>query len=132
MNLLLDTHIWLRWLSPDQPLNPEVRALIEGAHQLAVSAISCWEVAYLDRKGRVKLPLPLSEWMTAATMRSGIEVISLSSKIAVLAATLSDIHRDPADRFIIATAMNHDLHIISFDARFKEYECLENHLIPEQ
>ena len=132
MNLLLDTHIWLRWLSLDQPLSQNVTSLIEDADYLAVSSVSCWEVAYLAKKRRVILPLPISDWITSATIRSDVEIISVSSEIAVLSAMLPDIHRDPADRFIIATAVNHDLYLISYDARFKEYECLDNHLIDEK
>ena len=66
MNLVLDTHIWVRWLSSNQPLDGKIINLIEEAETLAVSAVSCWEVAYLAKRKRIELPLALPEWMHAA------------------------------------------------------------------
>jgi PIN domain nuclease of toxin-antitoxin system len=124
VKLLLDTHIWIRWLSSDQPLPGELVEQIGEADQLAVSAVSCWEVAYLAKKKRIELPMRVSEWMCAALRGSGVEVINLSSEIAVKSADLPDIHRDPADRFIIATALVSGFQVASFDERFKQYECI--------
>ena len=129
MNLLLDTHIWVRWLSSDQALPREIVRQVEEADQLAVSAVSCWEVAYLAKKKRIELPMNMSDWMSAALGGSGVEVINISSAIAVKSADLPDIHRDPADRFIIATALECDFHIISFDKRFKQYDGIKDLLI---
>ena len=129
MNFLLDTHIWIRWLSSTQPLDEKLKTSIEEAERLAVSAVSCWEVAYLAKKHRIELPVALSEWMTAALGGSGVEVIDISSRIAVQSAELPDIHRDPADRFIIATALESGFHVVSFDERFKQYDCIKDLLV---
>jgi PIN domain nuclease of toxin-antitoxin system len=129
VNLLLDTHIWIRWLSSDQPLPDKIVRQIEEADQLAVSAVSCWEVAYLVKNKRIELPMIMSEWMPAALEGSGVEVVNISSEIAVKSAQLPDIHRDPADRFIIATALECNFHVVSFDERFKQYDCIGNLLI---
>lgn len=131
MNLLLDTHIWLRWLSSDQPLSETLRALLEDADQLAVSAVSCWEVAYLAKKGRIKLPLSIFDWIHFASTGSGVKVISVSSEIAVLSAELPEIHRDPADRFIIATASICDCKLVSFDEKIRQYDCIKNLLVTD-
>ena len=129
MKLLLDTHIWVRWLSSDQPLPEDLIRQIEEAEQLAVSAISCWEVAYLAKKKRLELPMTVSEWMHAALSGSGVEVINLSPEIAVKSAELPDVHRDPADRFIIATTLECGFHLVSFDECFKKYGCISNLLV---
>ena len=129
MKLLLDTHIWIRWLSAAQPLDDKLISSIEEAERLAVSAVSCWEVTYLAKKNRIELPMALSEWMTAALDGSGVEVIDISSRIAVQSAELPDIHRDPADRFIIATALESGFHVVSFDERFKQYDCIKDVLV---
>ena len=50
--ILLDTHIWVRWLISGD-LKAEIVALIENAAEVAVSSISCWEVAYLAKRGRI-------------------------------------------------------------------------------
>lgn len=129
MNLILDTHVWVRWLSSDQPLDTRIINLIEDAENLAVSSVSCWEVAYLAKKKRIELPLAISAWMKSALEGSGVEVIDLSSEIAVLSANLPDIHRDPADRFIMATALDCGFHLVSFDKHFQRYDNLKDLLI---
>ena len=53
--ILLDTPVWLRWLSAEQSLPAWVMSRIEDAEEVAVSAISCWEVAYLATRGKLDL-----------------------------------------------------------------------------
>jgi len=129
MKLMRDTHIWVRWLSSDDPLDEHIVTMIEHAETLAVSAVSCWEVAYLVKRQRLRLPMALSEWMRAALDGSDVAVIALSADIAVMSANLPDMHRDPADRFIIATALTHGYQLASYDERFKLYDLLKNRLI---
>ena len=72
MNLLLDTHVWVRWLSANQPLPDRIVSLIEEAEVLNISAISCWEVAYLVKRNRLELSLSLSDWMKFSLEGSGV------------------------------------------------------------
>ena len=52
--ILLDTHIWLRWLAPgDAPLSPAMVQQLDAADDVADSAVSFWEVAYLFKRGRL-------------------------------------------------------------------------------
>lgn len=103
--------------------------MIEEAESLAVSAVSCWEVAYLVKKQRLRLPMELSEWIRAALSGSDVAVIALDSEIAVMSANLPDVHRDPADRFIIATALVCGYQLVSYDERFQLYALLKDRLI---
>lgn len=130
--ILLDTHVWVRWLEPDNgPLPPRLQALLGTADRLAVSAVSCWEIAYLYRLGRARLPLPIHDWLHAALMESNIESLPLTTDIAAHAADLPLVHRDPADRFIIATAVRYRLPLISLDSKFPEYSDLDGLLIDQ-
>jgi len=129
MRLLLDTHIWVRWLSEDQLLGRDVIQAIEQAEYLAVSAISCWEVAYLVKNGKLALPLELDQWVQLALSGSGVDVIKVSSAIAISSAMLPDVHRDPADRLIIATAVQEDCMLVTYDAFIKQYSALKNRLV---
>ena len=73
--IVLDTHAWVRWLHPElgQPLPEALRAWLEQtADDLAVSVISCLEVAQLVKRGILDLPLPLPEWFDAALAESEI------------------------------------------------------------
>ena len=117
--ILLDTHVWVRWLDPDvMPLPCGVLERIKAADQLAVSAISCWEVAWLHRRGRLELSIPLAEWTDWALAGSGVKCLSIQREIAMLAAALPEHHRDPADRLIISTALHHGIHLASLDGCF--------------
>ncbi len=129
MRVLLDTHMWIRWLSDDQPLGSDVIDVIEQSDYLAVSAISCWEVAYLVKHGRLALPVELDEWIEMALSGSGVEVIKISSEVAISSALLPDIHRDPADRFIIATAVTADCMLATFDETIKKYDVMRKRII---
>ena len=123
--ILLDTHIWVRWLAPgSEPLPARISSLIDTSDQVQVSAISSWEVSYLHKRNRLELPISLEEWLRFALDDSGIHSVSLTSHIAARAARLSDIHRDPADRFIIATALETGAKLLTFDTTIPLYpEC---------
>ena len=125
--IILDTHIWVRWSCND--LSNSITSRIERAASVCVSAISCWEVAYLAKRGRLVLDIPLKEWFHEALDQSDVVLLPLDGDIARIAAELPDHHRDPSDRFIIATAINYNARIISFDSQFPLYRELKNKLI---
>ena len=78
--IVLDTHIWVRWLDPEaDPLPASLVEKIAFAESLAVSAITCWEVAWLHRRERIALKLPLNAWMDHALQ--GSEVVRLPAQL---------------------------------------------------
>ena len=127
--ILMDTHIWLRWLLPDDPLPQKIIKLIETTEYLAVSSISCWEVVLLEKLHRIELPLSVEEWLKEALNESIVTALPITATIASLAGSLPYHHKDPADRFIIATAIHHDMKLISFDGSFPLYCELNDRLI---
>lgn len=129
--ILMDTHIWLRWLLPDEPLSENLIKLIETTEKLAVSSISCWEVVLLEKLHRIELPLPVDEWLKEALIGSAVTALPVTATIASLAGLLPYHHKDPADRFIIATAIHHDMKVVSFDGIFPSYIELNDLLITE-
>ncbi len=105
--MLLDTHalVWLRL--GDARLGSHARREIEEAWQaddLAVSAISYWEAAMLAARGRITLPLDADAWRRE-NLGQGVIEIPVDGSIAVRAGLLSGMHGDPADRIIVATAL---------------------------
>lgn len=100
--MLLDTHIWIRWQSGVK-LPASILQAIGDSECLAISAISCWELAQLVKRKRVILPIGLNEWVNLATQN--IQIIPINRQIALLSEELPDHHKDPADRFIIATSL---------------------------
>uniref|UniRef100_UPI00405706DC type II toxin-antitoxin system VapC family toxin n=1 Tax=Candidatus Electronema sp. TaxID=2698783 RepID=UPI00405706DC len=127
--ILMDTHIWLRWLLPDDPLPQNLTDLIETADALAVSAISCWELVLLERFRRIELPLPVDKWLKEALRGSDVQVLPVSGTVAQRAGQLPYHHKDPADRFIIATAIASKIKLISLDSCFPLYSELDDLLI---
>ncbi|MXY32909.1 MAG: type II toxin-antitoxin system VapC family toxin [Boseongicola sp. SB0664_bin_43] len=108
MKALLDTHILLWWhgdrgrLSLDQV---EVIAAAGPATPLQVSDISLWEVATLYSLGRIRLTIPLREWLEKAVAPPLVRRHGISPATAAELASLPDsFHRDPADRILVATA----------------------------
>jgi PIN domain nuclease of toxin-antitoxin system len=107
--LVLDTHVWI-WLMEGvsgELSAATVRLIDEAAANsaLAVSAISVWEVAMLDQRGRVTLSRSIDEWVRMALTAPGIRLVDLSPEIALESARLpGEPHGDPADRILVATA----------------------------
>ena len=124
--LLLDTHIWLRWQNVGK-LPSRLVERIETADAVAVSAISCWELAQLDKRKKIELPLPVSQWVELAS--TDIEILPLGKEVALLAETLPLHHKDPADRFIIATGLFYQASLISLDTVFPQYQEISHLLI---
>ena len=62
--IILDTHIWVNWiLGGEAALHPAIVDAMQKENRLAVSAISCFEVAMLVSRGKLQLPLPVGEWL---------------------------------------------------------------------
>ena len=105
--ILLDTHVLLWQEMGDRRLGPQARQLFESALQegeATVSAISFWEVGMQIQKGRIALSLDLSAWRRDM-LDQGLVEIPIDGIISARAGLLEDIHGDPADRLIVATAL---------------------------
>lgn len=116
--ILLDTHIWIWWVHGDTQLTPSARQTIQRqeAGGLGVSVISCWEIANLVERNRIRLAFPLEDWIERALRYPGVRLLELTPTIAVRSTTLpGDFHRDPADRILVATARQHDCPILTAD-----------------
>ena len=123
MSVLLDTHaaIWLA--TENNSLGKRSRALLDTAAQegqLAICAISFWEIAMLIAKGRLQ-SLQAIEELRTLLLQSGITEIPLTGDIALLSASL-DLHGDPADRFIAASAIVHRATLVTADERLLKWK----------
>ena len=120
--ILLDTHIAL-WLGTgDARLRPSTRGLIDDCWRKGVtvllSAVTAWEIAQLVSRGRVILDRPVEDWIERLGGFPGVARIPLTHHAAIGAYRLRDLtFRDPADRLLIATAIERDCPLITYDAR---------------
>ena len=123
MRVLLDTHVWVWWLTPSSPLSRSERDALDaaaGRRELFLPAISLWEAQVLHAKRRLELPLPFGEWLARATDARMISVVPLSVEVVLeLDALPASFHGDPADRLIVATARAHVLPLATHDAAIR-------------
>ena len=117
--ILLDTHAALWFTTDSAALGKKSRRITDHAlkdGQLAVSAISFWEIALLAIKGRLRMIESATE-TRRVVLGSGVIEVPLSGEIAVLAGELENLHADPADRFIAATAIARNALLVTADER---------------
>lgn len=120
---ILDTHAWMWWSDGGGKLSPKARRAIERSGRLGISPISLWEIAALAEHGRVRFSRSTSEWLEAALSRPRVEVMPFTARIACSAAGFGDtIPGDPADRLILATALEHHAPLVTKDARLGEID----------
>ena len=124
--IALDTHAWIWYATEDRRLSKQARARIDGARSLGVHPISCWEVAMLSQYGRLKLRMSVDEWVQAALARPKTELLPFLPSAAVRAAGLGgSFPEDPADRFIVATALEMRMPLVTKDTRIKKWGGIE-------
>jgi PIN domain nuclease of toxin-antitoxin system len=115
--ILLDTHVII-WLTTDSSsVGRQGRAAYENARasgDVAVSAISFWEMAMLTAKGRLDI-VAAPAHHRAAILGTGVLELPVTGDIGILAAGLNTLHGDPADRLIVATAMAYNATLMTAD-----------------
>jgi PIN domain nuclease of toxin-antitoxin system len=118
VRLLLDTHIWL-WcaLEPARLSRRAHRAIVDPNNELWLSPVSVWETLVLARKKRLTLEPSPEQWVRRALVELPIHEAHLNHEIAIRSEGLRLSHDDPADRFLVATALVHDLTLVTADRR---------------
>lgn len=126
MKLLLDTHAWLwRLLDPDRVSKAAESAIADRESELFLSSISTWEALVLAGKGRLSLEPSPGEWVLDALRRSAPSAVPLSHGIAMRSEALDGFaSEDPADRFLVATALEHDLTLVTADSAMHAFAPL--------
>ena len=119
MQLLLDTHALLWWLSDDARLGPEARVRIGAADTAVfVSAATAWEIAIKRAAGKIE-----AAWdIRAEVEEEGFLELSIDLQHAVAAAELPKHHGDPFDRMLVAQARSEGMWIVTCDAAIQRYD----------
>jgi PIN domain nuclease of toxin-antitoxin system len=124
--LLLDTHLWI-WYVENEPgrfsrrIEPRVEAAVARG-ELLVSVISIWEMALLEAIRRIELTQDVRTWVGRALSFPGVRLKGLSPSIAIESTRLpGTLHRDPADRILVATARLTGAALVTCDARVVAY-----------
>ncbi len=124
--LLLDTHV-LVWLDEGNrklggnALPAINKALADG--QLGVASISFWEIAVLVEKERLDIQIELDIWRFEL-LQTGLQEIPLHGSTALRAGQLEAFHGDPADRMIVATALENSATLMTADRKILGWDGL--------
>lgn len=117
MDILLDTHVLVWLIDGNERLGQQSRQLVDtalGDELVVISAITFWEIAMLEKRGRLALSLSVEEWRQRV-LDAGVVEIPVSGDIGIAAVNLKDFHLDPADRIITATAIMHSAQLLTAD-----------------
>jgi PIN domain nuclease of toxin-antitoxin system len=119
--LLLDTHVWFWFLVGSDRLTASFRERIEARTEPCwLSPVSMWEFLMLARKGRIRVELDPRAWVETALERFPLREAPLNFEVALRSQEIPLSHGDPADAFIVATALTYDLVLVTVDRRLTE------------
>ena len=118
MNLLLDSHAALWWISDDPALGPEAVSMIDQADEVYVSVVTTWELGMKRALGKLQFPAGLS----GVLVRAGMTLLPIDVDHAERAPALPMHHRDPFDRMLVAQAQIEALHIVTADDAICHYD----------
>ncbi|HXR37747.1 MAG TPA: type II toxin-antitoxin system VapC family toxin [Terracidiphilus sp.] len=123
--LLVDTHT-LIWMVEEAPrLGVQTAGALNRAareNRIAVSAITPWEIALLVSKNRMKLGADVTDWIRDALAKPGVRLVPLEPGIAVASTRLPfEMHADPADRILVATARHLGATLVTADGALLEF-----------
>ena len=121
MRLLLDTHIFLWYLTASRKLSKSVLNKIAAADVVFISAASIWEAAIKIQQGRLQAN---ANDLITGIVSSGFLELPMTAAHGALAASLPHHHRDPFDRMLIAQAIAEPLRFLTVDGLLREYSEL--------
>jgi len=118
--VLLDTHVVQWWSAEPERLSDTATKTLAEADQLAVAAISWFELAWLAAHERIIVTIPVRSWLEQ--LADGLQTLGLTPAIAATAMALpSSFPGDPADRLIFATAVEHGCLLVTKDGRLRRH-----------
>ena len=123
--ILLDTHVWLWFISNPELLSKKANKAVDSAlrkEKIFISSISAWEIALLVYNKRLHLTLDAADWVAQSERLPFFEFVSVDNAIAIKSVNLPrPLHSDPADRIIIATAISLGASLVTKDEKILNY-----------
>lgn len=119
--ILLDTHVWIWLAQGNSILSPAARKSFDRAKEndhLFISPISVWEISMLVERKKIILEMDIMDWIHQWIELPGIHIVELSCQVAILSNRLpGQIHGDPADRILIASAFEEKAVLVTADEK---------------
>ena len=127
--IVLDTHAWVWFVSNPELLSKVAKKAIDASmeqKEIFISSISAWEVALLAAKKRLELSIDVIDWIGKSERLPFFQFIPVDNSVAVKSVKLPrPLHRDPADRIIIAPAMTIAAPVVTKDEKLLNYPHVE-------
>ena len=122
MKLLLDTHVFLWYISADSKLPVSFRAAIQDStNDVHLSVASIWEAVIKYSLGKLPLPHPPAVYLPKQRIAHGVEPLPIDEGAMEQLANLPALHRDPFDRILIAQALQYEMKIVTIDPEILAY-----------
>jgi PIN domain nuclease of toxin-antitoxin system len=121
VRLLLDTHIFLWYVSGDARVGSAARRTIEDAETVYLSVVSVWEATIKYQLGKLPLPEPPHPWLSEQRVLHGMESLPVDEASVAHLSKLDSHHRDPFDRLLVCQAIEHQLQIVTIDPILSRY-----------
>lgn len=119
--LLLDTHVVHWWSAEPERLSRSARGALKRADDLLIAAISWYELAWLAERGRIVIDVPIRSWLES--LGAHLRTVGVTPAIADTAVALpASFPRDPTDRTIYATAIEHGVKLVTKDRAIAEHD----------
>lgn len=127
--IVIDTHVLVWWLTQPERLSPAARLALDQvstARPAVLSAISILEITTAVRRGRMDLSVPVGDWLALVRQLPELRIEAVSSEIAARAGGYGDdMHGDPADRLVAATAEVLGARLISADEKLRQHPAVQ-------
>ena len=118
--VLLDTHVLHWWSTEPERLSPDASRALDGADDLAVAAITWFELGWLAQHSRIVVSVPVRSWLER--LATQVLTFGITPAIAATAVSLpASFPGDPADRLIYATAIEHGLRLVTKDGKLRAH-----------
>ena len=122
--IVADTHAVLWWTLEPARLGRRAAGAFADADRIGVPTIVFWEVSVLLRRGKIEMQMPIAEWANRLLAIPRVAALPLDANVALRADTLA-MHPDPADRFIVATAIELRSRLVTKDAAIRRSRTVE-------
>jgi PIN domain nuclease of toxin-antitoxin system len=119
--IVLDTSALLYWTLDPAQLSPDAEKVIENADRIVISSISVWEIALKVKRGKLVIPLTISEYVERLQRLEALEILSVDVQNWLDNLDLLWEHRDPADRTVVALATRFGCPLITSDRVIGNY-----------
>jgi PIN domain nuclease of toxin-antitoxin system len=122
LKLLLDTHVFIWWMTAEPRLTSQVRqGICDPGNELFLSSISVVEMAIKIRLGKLRLDGPLEQFVVRGMVQGQVSELPLTIRHALELASLPLHHRDPFDRLLLAQAIAERMSLVTQDSQLRPY-----------